>query len=137
MRITRGGHGKTPNLGIFERVSVVTAQSSRRIKDFDGVNGQRLKRGESNARAKQIVWVRRDSEATTLVNHLTDFQGRLAFEKRQSRTDTEQVPFGRRHLNGGNNEKVIDGGAIDPHQAVIQKISDRVTSVVVGNGDPL
>ena len=71
--IACSGHGKSPHLRIFERVSVVTAQGGSGIEDFERIDRQSFEGGETDPGSEQIVWMGWDSEAAAGVNQIAYF----------------------------------------------------------------
>jgi len=39
------------------------------------------------------------------------------------------------NFDSGENEKIVDGQAVEPHQAFLEQVVDRVAGVVIGDGD--
>src|SRR4029077_10390968 len=82
----------------------------------------------------QIVRMRRNGEAATLVNHLAHFARRLAFEIGQGRADAKQVTISGSDLHARQDKKIIDRQAVEPHQTFLEQVTDGVAGIVVGDG---
>src|ERR1700736_3092433 len=79
--------------------------------------------------------MRRNRETAALVDGVADFPGRFAFQIRKLGTDAEKVAIGGGHFDAGQNEETIDRLTVETHQTFFEQISDRVTGVVIRNGD--
>src|ERR1051326_2814917 len=79
--------------------------------------------------------MRRNGEATALVNDLADLACGFSFQVRQLGADTKQVSVRGRYLNSRQDEKVVNRHAIKSHQAFFEQVVHRVTRVVVGDRD--
>src|SRR5215217_7296805 len=135
MRIAGRSHGQTANLRVFESVPVIPAQRSRRVENLDRIHGERFERGKTNSGAKQIIWVRRNSQTASFVNNLANFACGFAFQVGQLRTDAEQMPIRSRHLHPWQNEEIVDRQAIQSHQTFLEQVIHSVARVVIGNRD--
>src|SRR5437870_13485869 len=78
--------------------------------------------------------MRRNSEPAALVDYVADFACRFSLEVRKLRADAEKMAIGGRHFYSWENEKIIDRQSIQSHQALLQKVIDRIAWVVIGNG---
>src|SRR5437762_12207473 len=78
--------------------------------------------------------MRRNGEATPLVNEITYFSRGPAFEIGERSANTEQMPFGRRHFDARDDEKIVHRHAILTHQSLLEHVNDPVIRVVVGEG---
>src|SRR6266496_1333374 len=85
--------------------------------------------------AKQIVRVRRNGEPAAFMNHLANLARRLSLQIRKRRADTEKMTIGCRHLHAGQDQEIIDRQTVEPHQAFLEQVIDRVAGVVIGNRD--
>ncbi len=81
--------------------------------------------------------MRRDGEATALVDDLANFAGGRALQIGNGGADTEQVAFLGRDLLAGDDEEIIDRLAVLAHQAFVEQVGDGVTGVVIGDGKPV
>src|SRR6266576_2449163 len=79
--------------------------------------------------------MRRNSEPAALVDYVADFACRFSLEVRKLRPDAEKMAIGGRHFHSWENEKIIDRQSIQSHQALLQKVIDRIACVVIGDGD--
>src|SRR5438046_1736423 len=46
------------------------------------------------------------------------------------------MPVRGRYLDSRQNEEIVDRHAVKSHQAFLEQVIDRVTGVVIGDGDP-
>src|SRR5437868_15462084 len=76
----------------------------------------------------------RNGEPAAFVNYFANFARRFSLEVRKLRTDAEKMAVGGRHFHSWENEKIIDRQSIQSHQALLQKVIDRIACVVIGNG---
>src|SRR6266511_5309210 len=122
MRVAGGSHRQTADLRVFESVTVVTTECGCRIKNFDGIDGQRLESGQPDSSAEQIIGVRGNGEAATLVNDIADLARRFSLQIGQFGADAEQMPVCGSHLDSGENEKIVDGQAVrsEEHTSELQ-----------------
>src|SRR5262249_61563380 len=99
--------------------------------------GKRLQRGKWEPSEKQAIGMRRKGEPATLVDHVADLASRFSFEVRKLRADAQKVAISGRHFHSRENKKIIDRHSVQPHQAFLQQIIDRVACVVIGNGNAM
>ena len=81
--------------------------------------------------------MRGNSEAAAFVDDLADFTCGRAFQIGNGRADAEQVAFRGRDFLPRDDEKAIDRCAVLSHQTLFQQISDRITGVVIGDGEAM
>ena len=81
VRVAGGNHGKTPDLRIFKRVTVVAAQCRGGVKNFDRINRQRFQNGKANSGAKKIVGMWWNREPAALMNDVANFARRFSFQE--------------------------------------------------------
>src|SRR5207245_9631895 len=81
--------------------------------------------------------MRRNSEPAALVDYVADFACRFSLEVRKLRTDAEKMAIGGRHFHSRKNEKIINRQSIESHQALLEKVIDRIACVVISNGDAM
>src|ERR1043166_7070317 len=79
--------------------------------------------------------MRRNSQTAALVDHITDFARRLSFQIRQFSANTEKMSIGGGDLDSGENEKIVDWQTIEPHQAFLEQVIDRIASIVIRDSD--
>src|ERR1700731_640389 len=140
MSVTGGGHRQAAFLRISERVFVVTTQRGGGIEDFDGVDRQRFENRKANAGSKQVIGMGRNRQSAVLMDQLTNFERRPAFEfcgTGQSRANAEKMTVASGDLGSWDDEEIIDRLPILAHQPLLQKIGNRFTGVVVGDGEPM
>src|SRR6266540_544624 len=135
MRVAGGSHGQTANLRILESVTVVAAECGRRVENLDRIHRQHFQSGKTDAGAEQIIWMRRNGEAATFMNDVANFACWLSFQVGQFRTDTEKMTIGGRDLDSRKNEKIVDRQPVQPHEALLEQVINRVARVVIGDGD--
>src|SRR4051812_24705568 len=134
MGVARGGHGQAADLGILESVAVVATQSGGGVKKFERIDGQGFQNGEADPGAEQIVRVGRNGQAAAFVNDFAHFARRLAFQVGQGRADAKEMTIRSGNLDPGHDEKSVDRLAVLTHQALLEKVSNRVASVVIRDG---
>ena len=137
MRVAGRSHGQTADLRVFESVTIVAAQRGCGVENFDRIDRQRLQSGKTDSGAEQIVGVRRNGETAALMNDIADFARRFSFQIRQLGADTEKMSVGGGHFDSGQNEKIVDRQPVQPHQAFLEQVIDRVAGVVIGDGDAI
>src|SRR6266481_9547478 len=79
--------------------------------------------------------MRRNSETATLVDDIADFARRLSFQVRQFSANTQKMSVGGGDFDSGQNEKIVDWQTIEPHQAFLEEVIDRIASVVIRDSD--
>ena len=135
MRVAGGSHGQTSNLRILEGITIVAAQRSRGVENLDRIHRQRFQNGKTDSGPEQIVRMWRNGETAALMNDIADFPRRFSLQIRQLRTDAEKMTIGGGHFHSGQNEEIIDGQTIQPHQTFLKQVIDRVAGVVIGDGN--
>src|SRR5213078_1264891 len=80
--------------------------------------------------------VRRNGEAAALVSDIAHFTRGFSFQIGQLGANTKQMPVRGRYLDSRQNEEIVDRHAVKSHQAFLEQVIDRVTGVVIGDGDP-
>src|SRR6266496_1574231 len=81
--------------------------------------------------------MRRNREPASLMDYVADFARRFSLEVGKFRTDAEKVAVGGRHFHSWENEKIIHRHSIQSHQALLQKVIDRIACVVIGYGNAM
>ena len=81
--------------------------------------------------------MRRNRQPAALANDVADRARRFSFQIRKLRADAKKVTVGGRYLDSGENEEIIDGQTVQPHQAFLKEVIDGVTRVVIGDRDPV
>src|SRR5438128_972921 len=81
--------------------------------------------------------MRRNGESAALVNHFANFARRSSLQVRKFCADTKKMAIGSGDFDARENKKVIDRLAIEPHQAFLEQIVDRIARVVIGDGEPM
>src|SRR6266513_1447050 len=69
------------------------------------------------------------------MNHFADLAGRLSLQIGKRRADAEKMTIGCRHLHTGQDQEIIDRQTVEPHQAFLEQVIDRIAGVVIGNRD--
>ena len=80
--------------------------------------------------------MRGNGETAALVNDIAHFTRGFSFQIGQLGADTKQMTVRGSHFDSRKNEEIVDGHAIKPHQAFLEQVVDRVTRVVICDGDP-
>src|SRR5262245_60896232 len=81
--------------------------------------------------------MRGNGETAALVNDIAHFARGLSFQIGQLGADTKQMTVRGSYFDSRKNEKIVDWHAIKSHQAFLEQVIDRVTCVVIGDGDPV
>src|SRR6476646_3134841 len=103
MSITGGCHRQSPLSGVVESRLVISLQSGRGIKNFDGVYRKGIEDVLANPRPEKVVRMRRNGQTARLVSQVTNFQGGSSFQVWQDHSDAEKVTFSCGYLNSRNN----------------------------------
>src|SRR5436305_7222662 len=129
-------HRQTADLRVLKSVTVVTAQRRCRVKNFNRVYRKRLERSEPDPGSEQIIRLRWDRETAALVNDVAHYARWFSYQVRQLGADTKEVPARGRDFDSRQNEKIVDRHTIKSHQPFLEQVIDRVTGVVIRDGDP-
>src|SRR6266542_4528942 len=135
MRVAGRSHGQTANLRVLESVTVVAAECSRCVEYLDRIHRQHFQSGKTDAGAEQIIWVWRNGETAAFMNDVADFARRFSFQVGQLRTDAQKMTIGGGDLDSRKNEKIVDRQPVQPHQALLEQVINRVARVMIGDGD--
>src|SRR5262249_30840854 len=115
MRVAGCSHGQTADLRVFESVTIVETKYGCRVKNFDRINVERLECGQSDSSAEQIVRMRRNGEASALMNDVADFACGFSLQIGQLGADTKKMPIRGGHLDTWENEEIVDRQTVKAH----------------------
>ena len=79
--------------------------------------------------------MRRNSEPAALVDDVADLACRLSLQVRKLCADAQKVAISGGDFHPRKNEKIIDRQAVQPHQAFLKQVIDRIACVVIGDGN--
>src|ERR1700724_515811 len=79
--------------------------------------------------------MRRDGQATALMNHFANFARGFAFQVWEFCADAEQVTVGSCDLDARQNEKAVNRLPVHAHQTFLKHVGNSVARVVICHGD--
>src|SRR5438552_398736 len=77
--------------------------------------------------------MRRDRETAAFMDGFADLARRFPLKIGERPADAKKMAISCSHLHAGQNQEVIDRKTIEPHQTLIEQVTDSVARVVISN----